>query len=603
MSIIENSFKRIFPKTAIYILPIFFVVLLGNHPALPQQNLRYYLEIDEQTWDAFYVNITINNNRAEKLLCGIQNRYAGLNANQQSGSGISKFEVTDRFSTKVSFNQIESNTWLIDAKDKDIIIISYKVSNQYDRVLGERLSRSFARVDCGSVFLYVREYIDSPIDLSVRVPHRWKLATGLASTEQMFEYHLINYGQLLKHPLYMAPFDEIYFRLKDRVCYILVDGKRTTEVNKLSSVAAKIAFYQTKLFNDVPFDRYLFIFKLFSGHQSFVSQAYENSAIFYFTYESTKNKFDDLAVEIASSFFQVWNGNRFYPISMKWDVTPLRHFTKNLWFHYGISDYYGALSLVRAGYWSESDFINYQIKLINQLLRSKSKFRSSLADLSVSIMKFDEKKSLEFIRLKGQLISLTLDLKIRELTNDKRSLDDVVFFMNRWFGDQGTSYNDNDILRAIDAVTAVDLTTFFDLYINGAAELPLIEILESAGIFLESKIDTVPDLGDFQISNDGNVISQITKFSPLEKAGVKLGDKLVSLCDQTVYYPQQIEDIVDTLKVGQEISLSIQREGISLMLIAKVAGKPCKAISLVKLEPQTEGQQLIRRSWLAKQLP
>ncbi len=603
MKVIKPMKKRSFPKNAICALMTFLALLNSSDPALPQQNLRYYLEIDEQTWDAFYVNITINNNRAEKLFCGLLNRYPELASSQKYGRDISKVEVTDRFSAKVPFTQIESNTWLIDAKDKDIINISYKVSNRSDQILGERLSRNFARVDCGSVFLYVREYYNSPIELAVRVPHRWKLATGLAATEQMFEYQLDGYSKLLKHPLYMAPFDEIYFRIQDRVCYILVDGKRTSEVNRLSSIAAKIAFYQTKLFDNVPFDRYLFIFKLFSGPRPSVSKAYENSAIFYFSNESAKKSFNDLALEIASNFFQLWNGNRFHPISMKSDVTALQSPGSNLWFHYGLSDYYGGLSLVRAGYWSESDFINYQVKLMNRLLHSASKSKSPLSSLSLSSMKLDEKKSLDLIRLKGQLISLLLDLKIRELTDDRRSLDDVVFFMNKWFGDQGDGYTDDDILRAIEAVTAVDLTTFFDLYINGNAEIPLIETLQNAGIFLESKTDTVPDLGDFQISSDGNVINQIANFSPLETAGVNAGDKLVSLNDQVIYYPQQIEQMVDTLKVGQEISLSIQREGISLMLIAKVAGRPCQTMSLISLEPRTDKQKMIRSSWLAKQLP
>lgn len=599
----ENGYSSSRGKISIFVLTTFLLLLASSYPAFNQQNLRYYLEIDEQTWDAFYVNISIKNNKFDKLLCSIPEISPWLSLNHQVGSDISKFDVSDRFGDKVLFSQINTNCWLIDAKDRDIVNISYKVSNRKDQVLGERLSRRFARVDFGSIFLFIRELKTTPIYLVVRVPHGWKLATGLHSADQIFEYNVDNYEQLINNPLYMARFEEIYFRLKDRTCYIIIDGTKTTSVGKLSSIAAKVAYYQTRLLKDIPFEHYYFIFKFFPGRRQFVSKAYQNTSIYYLTYDSIQDNWFDICKEIGSNFFRVWNGNQFYPISMKWDELTQNPCTGNFWFCYGLSDYYGCLSLVRAGAWSEDEFINYSIKIINRLLCYPEDEMPSLAILSSHIMKYDYGKSIAFIRLKGYLIGMLLDLKIRELTNNKRSLDDVIFFMNKWFGSERTGYYEGDILRAIGAVTGADLTSFFDLYIYGTTRLPLIEALQSGGIFLEAKPDTIPDLGEIIVSSDGNLITRIIKNNPLEMAGMKIGDKLLSLNDHQITFPQQIEQIVDTLKVGQEISVAIQREGVSLMLIAKVAGKPCTALTLLNAEPQTELQQTIRKLWLAKQLP
>lgn len=595
--------ETFYQKLLFYAITIAMLIFISSQPAFVQQNLTYYLEIDEQAWDAFFVNISIKNNKLEKLLCSIPDIYPWLSLDHHSKIDISKFEVSDRFDDKVSFSQINSNTWMIDARNNDIVNISYKVNGRKDQILGERLNRKFARVDCGSVFLYIRELKNSPITLVVRVPNGWKLATGFPSTEQIFEYHVDNYEQLIKHPLYMAPFEEIYFKIRERMCYAIIDGRQTADVAKLSSVAAKVAYYQTKLFNDVPFDRYFFIFKLFPGQRPMVSKAYENISIIYLSYNSLKESPFDIAREISSNFFQVWNGYRFYPVSMKWDELNQNHGTGNFWFCYGLSDYYGTLSLVRAGYWSEPDFIKYHVNMINRFFHYTDDEMPSLAMLSSHIMKYDYKKSIAFIRTKGHLVGLLLDLKIRELTQNRKSLDDVMFFMNKWFGTERSGYSEGDILRAISAVTGADLTSFFDLYIHGTAKLPIIEGLQSAGVFLESKLDTLPDLGEFSIARDENIVTQIAKFSPFETAGMKVGDKLISLHNYQIYYPQQIEQIVDTLAVGQEIILSVKREGLSLMLLAKVVGKPCHAVSLVSFEPQNEQQQMIRQSWLSKQLP
>ena len=590
-------------KFLLQTIAVFILTTLCSHHVLSQPVLRYHLEIDEQTWDAFQVNISINNNKIEKLLCYMPEIYPWLALNHRTGNNISKFEVLDRFGNKIQFSQVNASTWIINAMNNDIVNISYRVSNRNDHILGERLNRKFARIDCGSVLLFIRELKNSPLYLTVRVPHRWKLATGLGSKDQIFEYFVENYEQLVKHPLYMAAFEEIYFRLKDRTGYIIIDGRQTPEVGKLSSIAAKIAYYQTKLFDDIPFDRYLFIFKLFPGARQFVSKAYQNTSIYYLTHDLVKENLFDIAKEISSNFFQMWNGYRFYPVSMKWDEILQNPCTCNLWFCYGLSDYYGTLSLVRAGCWSEQDFINYSLKTVNRYLRHEEGEMPSLATLSSHISNYDYKKAISFIRLKGHLVALLLDLKIRELTNNRKSLDDVIFFMNKWYGDQDIGYHEGDILRAISAVTGANLTTFFDLYINGTVELPIVPAFQTAGILFESKPDTLPDLGEFQISMDENIITQIDKFSPLETAGMKVGDKLISLNDIPIFYPQQIEQIVDTLLVGQELDISIQREGLSLMLIARVAGKACEALSLGSIEPQTEQQQLIRKSWLVKQLP
>jgi len=602
----NNKFilKRLCEKVPVYLLVIFSILLSIAQPGSSQQNVKYYLEINEKTWDSFDVNVTIQNNKFDRLLCGIPDFYPWLGKNYSNHtSDISGFVVSDAYGEKLSFNQINSYTWLINTNKKNVVIISYKVNTGKDQILGECINKTFARVDCGSVFIYIREFKNSSMQIGARVPHGWKLATGMKSTSQIYEYHVDNYEQLTRHTLYMARFDEIYFTLNGRTCFIIIDGKQNSYVRKLSTIPVKAAFYQAKLFNDIPFDKYIFIFKIFPGQREVVSKAYENTSIMYLTYEAAKTNQFDIAKKISSNFFQVWNGNRFFPKSMKLEEYEQFPCSNSMWFYYGVSDYYGSLSLVRSGFWSEEDFINDNIKLINRLLRFCDQQLPSVTMLSSHIMKFDYKKSMDLIRLKGHLIGLLLDLKIRELTGNRRSLDDVMFFMDKWFGNERLGYGDSDILRAICAVAGVDLTSFFDLYINGTAKLPFIESFQTAGIFLESKLDTVPDLGEISITNEDKIVSNLSKNGPYAVSGVKVGDEFTSLNDQKIYYPGQIEQISDSLVVGQEVDISIKREGISLMLIAKVKGKLCEVVSFVSHDSLTEKQHIIRKSWLSAQLP
>jgi len=60
---------------------------------------------------------------------------------------------------------------------------------------------------------------------------------------------------------------------------------------------------------------------------------------------------------------------------------------------------------------------------------------------------------------------------------------------------------------------------------------------------------------------------------------------------------------LETILIGQEVNITVQRDNAPLTLIAKVASKPIATATLVSSEPQTELQRLIRKTWLAKQLP
>ncbi|MDZ7331627.1 MAG: PDZ domain-containing protein [candidate division KSB1 bacterium] len=579
--------------------------LLGSFPTAAQPNLRYYVEIDEESWNAFHVNITVSNNHAPQLYCALPNEYIGPNIDPAPGCDISKFEVTDRYGGPLPFKSVSCNAWLIATQGNDIINISYQVNGRKDLILGDRLSRNFARIDPSSVFIFVREYLDSPIFLGVRVPHRWKLATGLSATEQAFEYRLINYDQLLRHPLYLAPFDEIYFKIEDRICYILIDGSKTSEINKLSSIATRVAHYQSKLFKEIPFDRYLFIFKVFSAQPGIASAVYENVSISYFSYDHLKNNFDALSLVIAGNFFRNWFGYRLRPQWLHGSIlTSSQVSDGSILLYYGLTEYYAGLSLLRAGYWSEMDFINHQIQTMNRYLRSpRKRVMGSMKCLTAGSVAEAEETEVDFWKTTGQLIALLLDLKIREASHNERSLDDVMFFMNHWFGAQKLQYQETDILRAIRAVTGANLSDFFDLYVNSSHELPLVETLQSAGIFIKTARDSVADLGDFQLMSESNLFIQIDASSPLTKAGVKVGDRLISINNRTISSMAQLNRFLETVTIGQELNLAVQRDGAPLILIAKATKRPVLTSVLVSLTPQNELQEKIRKSWLAKQLP
>lgn len=588
-------------KTISYNLVVFLFFVMNFASVFGQPMLNYYLEIDELKWDSFQISISIKDNKNEYLYC----TFPGLNSwkplSKDEDIGISEVNVVGDYGNNLPVSRINWNSWLIESKANNIVIINYKIKKMTDDVLGECLNRRFARIDCGSTFMLIRELSHVPIRISARVPHRWKLATGLPFSNDQFEYSAADYAELLNRPIYMAPFVDLFFPIQDRICYLVFDGKKNFDVLKLTNIAKKIVNHQVDMFGDIPFNSYLFIFKLFPDERIIASKAYENSSIIYLSSQTSETILNELGKQMASNFFQSWNGYQFHPtLPVGRNINSMQP-DRYHWIINGVSDYYGYLTMARTGLLIEDEVIQNYIHLMNQSNQIADFQNISVASLCADGFRYWDRRTIEHIRIKGHLIGALLDLKIRAMTDNRRSLDDVMYFLNKWFGTTGQAYSEQDLLRAINSVAEINVASFFDQYISGTVELPFSELFQHAGIFIKSELDTIPDLGQVILSNITNEVLSLEKSGSLAIAGLQRGDRLLSFANQKIHAAEQIEQIADTLSIDQYVDFSIQRDKLFLMLSAKVKGKSGKRYFLTGSVPQTDSQRIIRKSWLSAQ--
>ena len=85
-----------------------------------------------------------------------------------------------------------------------------------------------------------------------------------------------------------------------------------------------------------------------------------------------------------------------------------------------------------------------------------------------------------------------LDVTIRDRTDNRASLDDVLRTLNEEYAKAGRFYNESEglrevmeqVIRAKAPAADADLKDFFSRYISGADEIPYAEFLERAGLIL-----------------------------------------------------------------------------------------------------------------------
>src|SRR5262249_24731451 len=150
------------------------------------------------------------------------------------------------------------------------------------------------------------------------------------------------------------------------------------------------------------------------------------------------------------------------------------------------------------GLWSTGDFLDDLGEQITNLEsrpahRWQSAGESSLDAWLEKYPRYNEPEFSVSYYNKGQLLGLALDLLIRDATDNRASLDDVLRRMNREYGQQHRPYADRDgirnavqeTLRAANAGNKFDVADFFDRYVAGTDELPFEDLLPRAGLSLQ----------------------------------------------------------------------------------------------------------------------
>jgi predicted metalloprotease with PDZ domain len=284
--------------------------------------------------------------------------------------------------------------------------------------------------------------------------------------------------------------EEVRFQAGGRPIRAVLHGD-SVDRGKLISTLTAIVNYQTGLMKEAPFPEYTFFFHIgrrYGGggmeHRNSTAIAVDSGAA--------------LPGVSAHEFFHLWNVKRIRPQSLEPVDRTREMFTPALWFAEGVTNTYASYTLVRTGLWSKSDFLDDLGDAITTL-ETRPAHRWQSAEASSLTAWFEKyalyngpQFSISYYN-KGQLLGVGLDLVIRDATDNRASLDDVMRYLNQQYAHQGRFYPDSrgirmaaeDVIRQFRTDHAADLSDFFRRYVSGTDELPFANWLAVAGLGLK----------------------------------------------------------------------------------------------------------------------
>jgi predicted metalloprotease with PDZ domain len=209
----------------------------------------------------------------------------------------------------------------------------------------------------------------------------------------------------------------------------------------------------------------------------------------------------------AHEYFHVWNVKRIRPALLgPFDYTAERY-QPSLWVAEGWTQYYGEISLERAGlvapaayYEMLGDVITYNRNrpAHRWISAREASFRAPFFDGAEQPMAVDARNAWISYYSKGEAIALVLDLEIRDRTKGAKSLNDALRALRHESWDapkasyylQGRGYTERDVEHAASVAAGTDLHDWFERYVGGTDELPFEQALAHVGLSVTASGDS-----------------------------------------------------------------------------------------------------------------
>ncbi|HLJ74986.1 MAG TPA: peptidase M61 [Thermoanaerobaculia bacterium] len=342
-------------------------------------------------------------------------------------------------------------------------------------------SDAIADLAWNSVLMYPAGYFsrDIPFDVTLKLPQGWKYATALetASTEgSTLKFKRTTLNTLVDSPLYagthfkqvdLSPSPADIVRLN-----VFGDNDKDLEISADALEKHKnLAIEADKLYQSHHYDHYDFLLLLSSTvggiglehHRSSEDGSRPN----YFTEWERGGLRSDL---LAHEYTHSWNGKFRRPADL-WTPNfnvPMRD--DLLWVYEGMTQYWGSVLSARSGIRTPEQARYVFARVAAGFEISPGRDWRPLVDTTnqptVSQRRPVSWSSYELgenYYMEGELIWLDADTKIRELTNDKKSLDDFAAdFLSPYNGSFVTyTYNLNDIVNILNTIAPYDWMRFF----------------------------------------------------------------------------------------------------------------------------------------------
>ncbi|WP_338766907.1 peptidase M61 [Bernardetia sp. ABR2-2B] len=490
------------------------------------------------------------------------------------GRFLSDFKVTDMAGKEIKYTHPTENEWRFPTKG--VYKISYLVDDTFDykgqnKVFepgGTDIEDDVFVINTHGFFGYLEDFKRQPFDINVVKPKGFYGSTPLvaAKTNEKIDTYLVSdYHLLADSPMLYSIPDTVTFEVGGAEILVSVfHEKGTVKAEEVAKEVQKsLEAQKNYLGGTLPIKKYAFLIYIFDGFSNSGSYgALEHSySSLYFLPNMGASRLANTVVEIAAhEFFHILT-----PLSIHSEEIHYFDFinpkmSKHLWLYEGVTEYFANHVLLQQGLISLEEFLD---KMRDKVSEANNYSDVPFTEMSLGCL---DKYADEYgnVYEKGALIGWMLDVRLRELSDGKYGLMNLMQDLSKKYGTE-QPFEDDKLFDVITEMTYPEIRTFFADYVEGSKELPYTDYLKTIGI------NTTGD-GTEEVFNFGNIglavdpeTKEVSVFS-MEGANefgkmFEEGDVILEINDQKVDATNFLDLITEaSYKEDEEMEIVVNRK-------------------------------------------
>ncbi|MGV0027468.1 M61 family metallopeptidase [Phormidesmis priestleyi ANT.L61.2] len=509
----------------------------------------------------------------------------------------------------LAWRKVQKNHWQIETLGESTIAVRYRIFANELTVRTNQLNASHGYFNGAALFFYIPGFEQQPMQIEIVPPANWQVTTSLPIVlGQPNTFEAIDFDTLVDSPFEMGTHQIYSFEALGKSHQWAIWGQGNVPIDRLIEDTQKIIEAEANLFGGLPYDRYLFLLHLTTNGFGGLEHKNSCSLIYSRLGFRAKDKYDRFMQLVAHEFFHLWNVKRIRPKGLEVFDYEGENYTPSLWFCEGTTSYYDLLIPLRAGIYDAKAYLDALGKEISRYLTTPGRLIQPLSESSfdawIKLYRPDANSPNSQISyyLKGEMVTLLLDLAIRIKHGNQRSFDDVMRQMWEQFGKDEIGFLPEQLKSVIESVAGFDLTNFCDRYLDGTEELPFDEYLSGFGLRLQSNVENglPPYTGMTVRSEHGrSLIKLVEANSPAQTAGINVGDELLAI-DGLRVTAEQLNDRLRDYEIGDAIEVTLFHQDELRLCLVKLAEPRPTQYQVVAIEQPTKTQQQNLKGWLGE---
>ena len=576
--------------------------------AHPRPLVHYRLAVDSGDTTAFAVEMRIRN--------ASDTFTVAMAAHPEYNDRYWRFIDGLTISPPSTIALLDSSRWLVRAATSELTI-RYRLKLPPKDPAPRAAWRPFvaptgALVGGPHSFMYLVGNEAGPAHVTLTLPATWQIATGMQPTSDPHTFFAATVDELVESPIIAGQLKS--WRFDDtgvpyRVVYWPAPGAVPFDTTAFVDDIRRFVAQAVAMFGSAPWREYTFMFR----DEAYGGLEHPNSVTLGVASANLARDPHAYLSETTHEFVHAWNLMRIRPAEYQpvtWKTQPP---VSVLWFSEGLTLFYADLLTRRAALPTLAPTRAARLqRLIERYLAAPGHAQLSAERVSRAEYNAEPDALGDYsagTHLQGEIFGTMLDIIVRDATDGRRSMDDVMRLMLERFSLE-KGFVGTDVERAVEDACGCDVTPFFDAHVRSGSPIDFNRYLALIG--LRMTVSSKPaldrngqpevDLGVWGWVRERDQTLRLRISRPDNiwgRAGLHTGDRVVSVNGVAVRTWPELRAQLVRLRIGDRARVAVERPSGPFTADVRVTGYDQPVVTIDSVATASPKAKQLLSAWSA----